>query len=133
MRFLEESKVALSFQSSDPNTVMKTNLKPTDKVTAKVQFEEYDRCGSDISGIKTVSYTGSYENVVNLISENHSYSWSVGEDEDGDVLSCDDVLNSVVESNGDGCDFIISLVIKSKSKNKKIVAIEEDVEEVYCD
>lgn len=109
---------------------MNTGIKPTDKVTAKVQFEEYSRCGSDISGIKTVSYTGSYENVVNLISENHSYSWVVG-DNDGDILSCDDVLDSVVGSNGDGCDFIISLVIKSK--NKKFVAIEEDVEEIYCD
>ena len=107
---------------------MKTNIKPTDKVTAKVQFEEYDRYEG--GKLKTVSYTGSYENVVNLISENHSYSWVVG-DNDGDILSCDDVLNSVVDTNGDGCDFIISLLIKNK--NKKIVVIEEDVEEIYCD
>ena len=118
----------MSFQSSDHNTVMKTNIKPTDKVTAKVQFEEYDRYEG--GKLKTVSYTGSYENVVNLISENHSYSWVVG-DNDGDILSCDDVLNSVVDTNGDGCDFIISLLIKNK--NKKIVVIEEDVEEIYCD
>lgn len=107
---------------------MNTKLKPTDKVTAKILVQEYDRYGSGAA--KTVSYTGSYKNVIELISENHSYSWNVGTDEDGVEVSCDDVLNSILDMNGDGCDYIISLVIKSK--NKKFVAIEAEEEEIYC-
>ena len=109
---------------------MNTKLKPTDKVTAKVLVEEYDRYGSGAA--KSVSYTGSYENVINLISENHSYGNVVGYDEaDDETLTCDDVLNNILDCNGDGCDYIISLVIKSK--NKKFVAIKAEEEEVYCD
>lgn len=107
-------------------------IKPTDKVTAIVRVEEYDRFGG--GALKKISYTGSYENVLNLISENHSYGTAVGYDEDNDQTNtCEDVLQYIDECNGDGCDFISSLVIKAKGK--KIVLIEEaeEEEEVYCD
>ena len=107
-------------------------IKPTDKVTATVQVSEYDRYGG--GGNKKISYTGSYQNVLNLISENHSYGTTVGYDEDNDETNtCEDVLQYIEECNGDGCDYISSLVIKAKGK--KIVLIEEteEEEEYHCD
>jgi hypothetical protein len=69
---------------------------------------------------------------LNLISKNHSYSWKVGKDEDGDVLSCKDVLDSITGSNGDGCDYIVSMVVE-KDKKKWTVIEEEYEEDIDCD
>ena len=46
---------------------------------------------------------------------------------------CEDVLNSIIESNGDGCDFIIKMVVEKDKK--KWTAIEEDIDEedIDCD
>ena len=102
-------------------------IKPTDKVKVQVRAESYQ-----MGGISNNSYCGSWENVLNLISENHSYSWKVGEDEDGDVLSCKDVLDSIIESNGDGCDFIFKMVVE-KDKKKWTVIEEDEEENIDCD
>jgi len=110
--------------SSDILRTMK--IKPTDKVKVKVQAEDYDGCG-----VVSKRYSGSWENVLNLISKNHSYSWKVGKDEDGDVLSCKDVLDSIIGSNGDGCDFIFKMVVERDKK--KWTVIEEDEEDVDCE
>lgn len=103
-------------------------IKPTDKVKVQVRAESYQ-----MGGISNKRYCGSWENVLNLISENHSYSWKVGVDEEGDVLSCKDVLDSIIESNGDGCDFIFKMVVEKDKK--KWTAIEEDIDEedIDCD
>lgn len=101
-------------------------IKPTDKVKVQIQAESYQ-----MGGISNQRYCGSWENVLNLISENHSYSWKVGVDEDGDVLSCGDVLDSILSSNGDGCDFIFKMVVEKDKK--KWAVIEEDEEDIDCD
>ena len=104
-------------------------IKPTDKVKAKVQAQSYQR-----GGVSTKVYSGSWEKVLNKISSVHSYGWVVGVDEDGDVLSCEDVLKSIYESNGDGCDEIFNMSVKKG--NKEHILIESDPfdeEEVDCD
>ena len=101
-------------------------IKPTDKVKVQVRAESYQ-----MGGISNQRYCGSWENVLNLISENHSYSWKVGVDEDGDVLSCGDVLDSILSSNGDGCDFIFKMVVEKDKK--KWTVIKEDEEVIDCD
>jgi len=104
-------------------------IKPTDKVKVKVQAESYHR-----GGITAKTYNGSWEKVLNKISDNHSYGWVVG-DNDGDVLSCENVLDSIIESNADGCDFIFKMIVE-KGKKKWTVIDEEfidDEEEVDCD
>ena len=110
--------------SSDIIRTMK--IKPTDKVKVQIQAEEYDG-----GGVTSERYCGSWENVLNLISQNHSYSYKVGVDEDGDVLSCKDVLDSIIGSNGDGCDFIFKMVVEKDKK--KWAVIEEDEEDIDCD
>ena len=100
-------------------------IKPTDKVKVKIQAESYKW-----GGIDKKRYSGSWESVLNKISENHSYGWVVGYDEDGDVLSCEDVLGSITDCNGDGCDYIFEMVVE-KGK-KKWTVIEEGEEEVEC-
>ena len=101
-------------------------IKPTDKVSVKVRAESYQ-----MGGVSTKTYKGDWEKVLNKISSVHSYGWVVGVDEDGDVLSCKDVLDSVVESNGDGCDFIFKMVVERDKK--KWAVIEEDEEDIDCD
>ena len=109
------------------NILNTMKIKPTDKVKVQVQAEVYDD-----AAVAFRRYCGSWENVLNLISENHSYGWKVGQDEDGDVLSCKDVLDSIVESNGDGCDFIFKMVVEKDKKKWTVVAEESEVE-VDCD
>lgn len=111
-------------------------IKPTDKVKVKVQFEKYDRYwGSD--GIATKNYNGSWENVLNTISENHSYNYVVGEDDgDGNIATCENVLESVIGCNGDGCDFIIKMIVyKDGNLKRKWTVINEDFDEedIDCD
>ena len=101
-------------------------IKPTDKVSVKVQAESYKW-----GGIDKKRYSGSWESVLNKISENHSYGWVVGVDENADLLSCEDVLDSVIGSNGDGCDFIFKMVVE-KGKKKWTVIDEDFEEEVEC-
>lgn len=103
-------------------------IKPTDKVKAKVQAESYQR-----GGVSTKVYSGSWENVLNTISDNHSYFWRVGVDEDGEVLTCEDVLNSIIESNGDGCDFIIKMVVEKDKKKWTVINEDFDEEDIDCD
>ena len=102
-------------------------IKPTDKVKVQIQADEYDGCG-----VISKRYCGNWENVLNTISDNHSYYYKVGVDEDGEVLSCEDVLNSIIDSNGDGCDFIFKMVVE-KDKKKWTVIDESFEEEVDCD
>jgi hypothetical protein len=102
-------------------------IKPTDKVKVQIQAEDYDGCG-----VASKRYCGSWENVLNLISENHSYSYKVGVDEDGEELCCKDVLDSILSSNGDGCDFIFKMVVE-KDKKKWTVIDESFEEEIDCD
>lgn len=106
-------------------------IKPTDKVKVKVQAESYQE-----GGVLNKRYCGSWENVLSLISENHSYGWKVGEDNDeGGVYSCEDVLGSVVDANADGCDFIFKMIVE-KGKRKWTVIDEEFIEDeevVDCD
>ena len=73
-----------NLNSSDILNTMK--IKPTDKVSVKVRAESYQ-----MGGVSTKTYTGVWEKVLNKISSVHSYGWVVGVDEDGDVLSCEDV------------------------------------------
>jgi len=102
-------------------------IKPTDKVKVKVQAESYQEVG-----VSTKVYSGSWEKVLNKVSSVHSYGWKVGVDEDGEVLSCGDVLDSIIGSNGDGCDFIFKMVVE-KDKKKWTVIAEECEEDVDCD
>ena len=103
-------------------------IKPTDKVKVKVQAESYCR-----GGVSTKTYNGSWEKVINKISSVHSYSWSVGEDEYGDVLSCEDVLDSILSSNGDGCDYIFNMVVEKNKKKWTVINEDFDEEVVDCD
>jgi len=103
-------------------------IKPTDKVVVKVQAESYTE-----GGVSTKNYKGSWEKVLNTISDNHSYFWQVGEDEDGEVLSCEDVLNSIIESNGDGCDFIIKMVVEKDKKKWTVIDEDFEEEDIDCD
>ena len=102
-------------------------IKPTDKVKVQIQAESYQ-----MGGISTKVYSGSWEKVLNKVSSVHSYGWKVGVDADGDVLSCKDVLDSIIGSNGDGCDFIFKMVVE-REKKKWTVIEEEDEEDVDCD
>ena len=102
-------------------------IKPTDKVKVKVQAESYQE-----GGVSTKVYSGSWEKVLNKVSSVHSYGWKVGQDDYGFVLSCKDVLDSIVESNGDGCDFIFKMVVEKDKKKWTVVAEESEVE-VDCD
>lgn len=110
-------------------------IKPTDKVTCELYIEEYERfsCGK----LATIRYTGDWENVLNTISDNHSYSWKVGLNEDGEIVSCDDVFKSIEESNGDGCDFIIKWSVEKNGKKKELINCEdvlrEEQELIDCD
>ena len=101
-------------------------IKPADKVKVQIQAESYQ-----IGGISTKVYSGSWEKVLNKVSSVHSYGWKVGVDEEGDVLSCKDVLDSIIGSNGDGCDFIFKMIVERDKK--KWTVIEEDEEDVDCD
>jgi len=104
-------------------------IKPTDKVKVQIQAESYQ-----MGGISTKVYSGSWEKVLNKVSSVHSYGWKVGVDEDGEVLSCGDVLDSIIGSNGDGCDFIFKMVVEKDKKKWKWTVIEEESEEdVDCD
>lgn len=104
-------------------------IKPTDKVKVKVQAESYQR-----GGISTKVYSGSWEKVLNKVSSVHSYGWSVGEDEYGDVLSCEDVLDSILSSNGDGCDEIFNMSVKKGKKEYLLIESDPfDEEEFDCD
>ena len=52
-------------------------------------------------------------------------------DEDGDVLSCEDVLKSIYESNGDGCDDIFNMSVKKGKKEHLLIESDPfDEEEV---
>lgn len=103
-------------------------IKPTDKVKVQIQADEYDGCG-----VANKRYCGNWENVLNTISDNHSYFWRVGVDEDGEVLTCEDVLNSIIESNGDGCDFIIKMVVEKDKKKWTVINEDFDEEDIDCD
>lgn len=123
----------LSLTTNKGSAIIRTmKIKPTDKVKVKVQFEKYDRYWGG-EGIATKNYSGSWEKVLNTISKTHSYSWVVGEDVDGHISTCKDVLESIVGCNGDGCDFIIKMVVERDGK--KWTVIEEDAEEedIDCD
>jgi len=111
------------------NILRTMKIKPTDKVKVKVQAETYQE-----GGVSTKVYSGSWEKVLNKVSSVHSYGWKVGVDEDGEVLSCEDVLKSIYESNGDGCDEIFNMSVKKG--NKEHILIESDTfdeEDVDCD
>lgn len=102
-------------------------IKPTDKVKVVIKGEAYKRHES--GGFYDRTIIGSWEEVLNHISQDCSYGWTVGEDEWGDALSCEDVLESILSANGDGCDFIFFMEVEAKGKKK--VLIEEDFEEIY--
>jgi len=102
-------------------------IKPTDKVKAKVQAESYQR-----GGVSTKVYSGSWEKVLNKISSVHSYGWVVG-DNDGDILSCEDVLKSIYEANGDGCDEIFNMSVKKGKKEYLLIESDPFEEEFDCD
>ena len=107
-------------------------IKPTDKVEVKVKGDEYDRYESS-AGLFNKNYKGSWANVLTKISENHSYGWVVG-DNNGDILSCEDVLKSITETNGDGCDYIFHFEVKKNGKSWWVIDDEPmDEEDVDCD
>jgi len=103
-------------------------IKPTDKVSVKVRAESYQ-----MGGVSTKTYKGDWEKVLNKISSVHSYGWVVGVDENADLLSCEDVLDSVVGSNGDGCDFIFKMVVEKGKKKWTVIDEDIDEEDIDCD
>jgi hypothetical protein len=106
-------------------------IKPTDKVEVRVKGEGYDRHES--GGLFNKTYKGSWEKVLNKISKNHSYGWVVGKN-DEDVLSCEDVLKSITDCNGDGCDYIFHFEVKKNGKSWWVIDDEPmDEEDVDCD
>jgi hypothetical protein len=107
-------------------------IKPTDKVEVKVKGEAYDRYES--GGLFNKTYKGTWEKVLTKISQNHSYGTPVGADEDGEIVSCDDVLNFITETNGDGCDYIFHFEVKKNGKSWWVIDDEPmDEEDVDCD
>ena len=107
-------------------------IKPTDKVEVKVKGEAYDRY--ECAGFFNKTYKGSWEKVLNKISENHSYGTVVGTDEDGETATCEDVLQYITECNGDGCDYIFHFEVKKNGKSWWVIDDEPmDEEDVDCD
>jgi len=76
-------------------------------VVVTVVFEPYERGPSES---KTKTYKGKTEKEVLLkISKAHSYDF---EDEDeGDATTAKDVYDNIMESNGDGCDYIAAMYV----------------------
>ena len=104
-------------------------IKPTDEVKVKVQAQSYQK-----GGVSTKTYSGSWEKVLIKISSVHSYGWVVGVDEDGDVLSCDDVLKSIYDANGDGCDEIFNMTVKKGKRSYPLIESDPfDEEDIDCD
>lgn len=99
-------------------------LKLTDKVKCKLFLEEYDRYVS--GGFKTKTYVGKWENVLNTISSNHSYGWQIGEGEGDDIIDECTLLDSITDTNGDGCDFIIKWTVE-KDGVVDVVMDNEDI------
>jgi len=107
-------------------------IKPTDKVEVKVKGEGYDR--HDGGSLFNKTYKGAWHKVLTKISENHSYGTPVGIDEDGEIVSCDDVLQHITDCNGDGCDYIFHLEVKKDGKSWWVIDDEPmDEEDVDCD
>ena len=105
---------------------MKESLKESSdqKVRLYVEFYPYERYGSS-EGLKraTVSGTDKLDAIKRLVDHMGLYI-------DSEIIeeanySFEDVINSIVSSNGDGCDFIVVL----KNKNSGEIYIEEDYEE----
>ena len=116
---------------------MNKKINLTDKVVANVIGDRYDRYESEDRGLFNLIYKGSWKNVLNKISENHSYGTKVGFDE---VEECEYSENDVVESidscNGDGCDFITFFSVKRVKDGYEEVLIDEKdfvEEEIDCD
>ena len=98
-------------------------IKSKDKVVVNVKGFIYGTNG-DESPKFDKTYKGEYEKVLLKVCENHSYSFEEG-------LSVDELLESIIETNGDGCDSIFDMTIKTDKETFKV--IEEDEEGFDCE
>jgi len=103
---------------------MNKKINLTDKVVAVVKGEGYERyeCG----GFFNLTYKGSWKNVLNKISVNHSYGAKVGfDEEDGCENGEIDVIENIDCCNGDGCDRIFYFSVKRVEDGYEEVLIDE--------
>ena len=107
---------------------MKIKIKPEEKVVVKVKGFRYGTNG-DPSPRFNKTYKGTYEKVLNKISENHSYGYRT--DEKDNEMTVEELVDAIEGMNGDGCDQIDLLTITTDKKTWKV--IEEDEEEIDCD
>jgi hypothetical protein len=114
---------------------MNKKINLTDKVVANVIGEGYERYES--GGLFNLIYKGSWKNVLNKISKNHSYGAKVGfDEEDGCEYGENDVIENIDCCNGDGCDFITYFSVKRVEDGYEEVLIDEKdfvEEEIDCD
>lgn len=77
------------------------------KVKLSLQYEPYDRYES--SGIKkaTISAPTLRDALIKLTDNLQLYLYP--EDIEDDDMSVEEIIDSIVMSNGDGCDFILEL------------------------
>lgn len=97
--------VTVTTQQLNTKSVMDQLSKMTysTPVTIRVVADVYSR-GEEMQ-VANVQYEGPLQEVLTTIAERHGY----GVDEEERNLSCVDIYNSIVDSNGDGCDMIYSM------------------------
>lgn len=107
-------------------------IKNNDEVVVKVKGNVYG-CYGEGGEYFSKTYKGTWEKVLNKISKVHSYGWLIGEecDDEGTCLTSEDLLESIEGSNGDGCDYIIEIIVTKGDETWTIIENEEI--EIDCD
>lgn len=101
----------MSFTVTKLTSITTITAKPTDQVRILVTGQSYARHGDDGELINSL-YEGPAFFVLKEISNRHSYNQFADYEsfsdmvEDGEVKSLQEMLESINEANGDGCDYI---------------------------
>ena len=98
-------------------------IKDDQKVKLEVVYEKYDRFGGDGTHKRIIERDTYLQALKDMCDRMSLYI-------DSDVIeenemSCEQIIDSIVESNGDGADFIISL--------KDLISGEQIISEDYYD
>lgn len=92
------------------------SMLPCDNVIVNLSCEKY----MDEGTIQHLKYEGPLKEVLLEIANNHSYGM---DEEEVDECSCVDIITSIEDTNGDGCDYIVGMEVINHSSGEVVRVI----------
>lgn len=89
---------------------------PCDNVIVNLSCEKY----MDEGTIQHLNYEGPLKEVLLEIANNHSYGM---DEEEINDCSCVDIITSIEDTNGDGCDYIVGMEVINHSSGEVVRVI----------